>query len=179
LDFYKKRGINLIYFIADTHFNHENIIRHSKRPFKNAIEMNNVIITNWNEIVSNNDDIYILGDFAFADGKTVNNILSQLNGRKYLLRGNHDSFMGNRDFNFKLFQWIKDYYVLRNNGQKYILFHYPIEEWDGAFHGSIHLYGHIHNNRVYDNGKCLNVGVDVNNFKPISIDEINKRMETK
>ncbi|HFR3503834.1 TPA: hydrolase, partial [Streptococcus suis] len=73
------------YFIADNHFFHENIILSRDRPFSNVEEMNNTMITNWNNRIKNNDDVYILGDMFFrADIKEINNTLKQLKGKKYL-----------------------------------------------------------------------------------------------
>lgn len=165
----------MIYFTADTHFYHENIIKYCDRPFHTIEEMNYVMVDNWNKTVKQSDDVYILGDLAFARPEQVNDLLKSLNGRKYLIKGNHDSFLKESKFDKSLFQWIKDYYVLRNDNKKYVLFHYPIHEWDGAYHGSIHLYGHIHNTYTPDLKNAYNVGVDMCKFRPISIEEINKK----
>jgi calcineurin-like phosphoesterase family protein len=149
--------------------------------------MNEALIKNWNSCVSNTDQIYILGDFMFrASSADVENIISRLNGKKYLIKGNHDKFVEDRDFNRDNFEWIKDYHVLHYQKTKFVLFHYPIFEWDGYFGGSIHLYGHVHNsgNNIKEREKfkvlgkrALNVGVDVNNFCPISIEKIVKEIQ--
>ena len=68
----------MIYFTADIHFYHENIINHTKRPFKNADEMNRKIIDNWNNIVKANDEVYILGDVTMKGASNANTVLSQL-----------------------------------------------------------------------------------------------------
>ena len=62
----------MIYFTADIHFYHENIINHAKRPFKNADEMNRKIIDNWNNIVKANDEVYILGDVTMKVASSTN-----------------------------------------------------------------------------------------------------------
>ncbi len=82
----------MIYFVSDTHFNHKNIIDYCNRPFNSVDEMNNVLIQNWNATVSNNDIIYHLGDFALGRKDTIMEITSNLNGKKYLIRGNHDNW---------------------------------------------------------------------------------------
>lgn len=149
--------------------------------------MNQVLIQNWNACVSERDDVYILGDFLYrGTGKDANNILSKLKGKKYLIRGNHDKFLKEQDFDSSLFEWIEDYYILNHEKQKYILFHYPILEWQGYFKDTVHLYGHVHNcgkdgaqrDRLKTLGKfAYNVGVDVNNFFPVSIKQINSVIE--
>lgn len=168
----------MIYFTSDMHFNHRNILRLCNRPFENINEMNQNLINNWNRTVNKNDEVYILGDFGFfEDNDEVNLILSQLNGKKYLIQGNHDRFIRDKNKNYH-FEWIKDYYRLKWNKQIFILSHYPMYEWDGFFRGSIMLHGHIHTNnkdkkQLTDKlGKIYDVGVDANDYKPISAEEI-------
>jgi calcineurin-like phosphoesterase family protein len=177
----------MIYFTADTHFCHFNIIKYCARPFSTIEEMHDILINNWNFCVKNSDEIYILGDFLFkGNGIDANNVLKRLNGKKYLIKGNHDKFLDDKSFDQNNFEWVKDYYVLKNNQKKYVLFHYPIFEWDGYFNDQIHLYGHVHNcgNNLerYERFKILgkkaiNVGVDLHNFSPLSIETINKMIE--
>jgi len=175
----------MIYFTADLHFHHSNIINLNGRPFSNIEQMNNQLIQNWNSCVTENDEIYILGDFLFkGTGTDANNIINRLNGKKYLIKGNHDKdYLEDNAFNKENFVWIKDYYVLNYNKIKIVLFHYPIFEWDGYFGDSIHLYGHIHNcsknkeqeKRIKLLGKrAINVGVDVNDYYPVSIEKVIK-----
>jgi len=151
--------------------------------------MNNTLIQNWNSCVKNKDEIYILGDFIYkGSGAEANAILKKLNGKKYLIRGNHDIFIEDKSFNKNSFIWIKDYHVLNYKKTEMILFHYPIFEWEDYFKNSIHLYGHVHNcgsnNRQQKKfeilgERAINVGVDVNNFCPVSIEQIiNARSET-
>lgn len=172
----------MIYFTSDTHFCHSNIINLTNRPFKDVKEMNTTLIRNWNSCVADNDEIYILGDLIYkGTADEANAILERLNGKKYLIRGNHDKFLDDENFNNSIFEWVKDYYVLNYKKTKFVLFHYPILEWDGFFKGDIHLYGHVHNagkgydqnNRLSVLGKhSMNVGVDVNKFFPVSIESI-------
>ena len=84
----------MIYFIADTHFNHANIIKYCNRPFKNTDEMNEYIIKRWNSIVKETDTVYHLGDVGFGKFEEVKKLVGNLNGRKILLRGNHDFKIG-------------------------------------------------------------------------------------
>ncbi len=139
-------GENMIYFTADTHFYHSNVINLNNRPFKNLDDMHRSLIRNWNSYISDRDEIYILGDLIHkGNGMEANEILKKLKGKKYLIRGNHDKYVNDENFNTQQFEWIKDYYVLDYKKRKFVLFHYPILEWDGYFRDSIHLYGHVHN----------------------------------
>lgn len=167
------------YFIADTHFFHESVIEFNQRPFKDVNDMNKQLIENWNNTVKfSNDEVYILGDFVYkGTGENANSILQQLRGKKYLIKGNHEKYLNDKKFEHHHFEWIKNYYVLKYNKRKFVLFHYPILEWDGYYKRSIHLYGHVHNNKVdFFNGilgiNAVNVGVDMIGYKPISIDKI-------
>jgi len=173
----------MIYFTADTHFCHGNIISLCNRPFKDVETMNNALIKNWNGYVTNNDEIYILGDFLYkGDGRTANKILSRLKGKKYLIRGNHDKYLEDSQFDGKAFEWVKDYHVLVYKGTKIILFHYPILEWDAYYKGSVHLYGHVHNSAEKNpeagerikslSSHAVNVGVDLHDYCPVPIEKI-------
>jgi calcineurin-like phosphoesterase family protein len=139
--------------------------------------MDKVIVRNWNQAVAQSDEVYILGDFTMEPALKAHEYLKRLNGRKYLIRGNHDKFLSGFDAWVGDFIWVKDYHVLKVEGHKFVLFHYPIAEWEGFYHGSIHLYGHIHNSsdstmRKNADGAAFNVGVDVNNFKPVSMRDV-------
>ena len=173
------------YFIADTHFGHTKIIGFCNRPFANVEEMDNTLIDNWNAVVKPDEDIYILGDFAFIVANKVHAIVTRLNGRKHLIRGNHDRFIKRYDKYADDFVWIKDYAEVEINERRFILFHYPIMEWAGYYRNAIHVYGHVHNQAVAQAsveqlekapkqhytlpGRAVNVGVDVTGFKPISV----------
>ena len=131
------------FYISDLHLGHNNIIRLDNRPFKNMTEMETTIINNWNSVVSDDDQVYILGDM-FWNNDRAPEILDELKGSKYLVRGNHDRInapMAER------FVWIKDYAEIKDNGEHLVLCHYPISHWKSADYGTIHLYGHIHSGR--------------------------------
>lgn len=166
------------YFIADPHFGHTNILQLSNRPFKTIQEHDDTLIKNWNNVVKPTDEIYILGDLTMSkDGKYANSLLSKLNGRKYLIIGNHENYLNDPAFDTTYYEWVKDYYEFNYKKIKFVLFHYPILEWNGYFRKSIHLYGHVHNTRqpylesIMDK-RAKNVGVDIINYTPISIDTI-------
>ena len=169
------------FYTADLHFNHLNIIAYEKRPFKDVDEMNTQLILNWNKKVGPDDEVYILGDFCFDNNaKYVNNFLKRLNGKKYLIKGNHDSFLNSKNFDPSDFEWIKQYAEIKDGDYDVILFHYPIAVWNKKHHGSIHFYGHIHSNKAephplpWDIGEAYNVGVDVRDYEPKTLKEILK-----
>ena len=161
----------MIYFTADCHFFHHNIIKYCNRPFSSAEEMNEKLITNWNSIVRPNDSIYILGDFAFQ-GHTK--ILPKLNGTKFFVFGNHDKRREVRQaVDEGLLVWAKEIYELKWENKFFELFHYPMRSWNRKFHGSIHLYGHTHAILPpYD--LSFDVGVDAWDYYPVSITQIVK-----
>lgn len=173
----------MIYFTADNHFCHANIIGLCDRPFKDVYEMNKTMIENWNSYVTDRDEIYVLGDFLYkGTAKDANEILSKLKGKKYLVRGNHDRYLDDPMFSQRAFEWMRDYYVLNHESTEIILFHYPIMQWHKSHRGSVHLYGHVHNSaekhpefgeRLKSLGpRAINVGVDVNGFYPVSIKQV-------
>lgn len=168
-----------VYFTSDTHFGHANIIKYSKRPFKDAREMDEALIANWNMRVRPEDQIYHLGDFGFGREEYLDKILSRLNGVKYFIRGNHDKAMKGKILDH--FEWTKDYYELNVNGQKMILCHYPMVTWNKARHGSWMLHGHCHHSLDYMNEDTtrLDVGVDGFGYSPISIPQIKNIMDKK
>lgn len=89
-DHERRDDMNKTFFIADTHFGENNIRRYENRPFESAEEMDALLIKNWNSVVSSDDEVYVLGDFG-ADKKEAE-VLADLNGIKYLVKGNHDVY---------------------------------------------------------------------------------------
>lgn len=167
----------MIYFTSDQHFFEKKVINLNERPFEESSEMNEAIINNWNDVVNDDDDVYILGDVTIKGGKITHETLSKLKGKKYLIRGNHDNFIKNTDFD-DIFIWIKDYAEVEYKQHWFILSHYPFLEWNRFFNGSFHVHGHQHNKKSYNiecrenNIKRYDVGVDSNDFTPISAEEI-------
>lgn len=135
------------YYIADTHFGHKNIIRYDNRPFDSIKEMDETLIERWNKTVSENDVVYILGDLSWYDEDRTLKILDALNGRKVLIKGNHDKV--SVKISSRFFR-ICDYLEIKDNNTKVILSHYPMPFWNGQFRDSIHLYGHVHNSHQWN-----------------------------
>lgn len=168
------------FYIADTHFGHDNIRRLSNRPFNSVEEMDNAIIENWNRKVTNDDDVYILGDFSYKSEDPIE-YLKKLNGRKHLIAGNHDTKLLKNPNCKKYFVEIVDMKMVDDNGNQIVLCHYPLVEWNGYYRNVLHFYGHVHNTyhnetTRYDRDmkKAYNVGVDVIGFAPCTFSEIVK-----
>lgn len=169
------------FYFADSHLGHENIIRLSKRPFKNIEEMDEAIIANWNSVVTDDDDVYIAGDFSFKSGKNPVEYLKRLKGKKHLIIGNHDGRILKDPAARKMFVEIKERMDINDNGRRIIIDHYPLVEWNGFFRGALHFYGHIHNNVENVTYKIIskipnayNVGADILDFTPRTAEQVIK-----
>jgi calcineurin-like phosphoesterase family protein len=173
----------MVYFTADTHLGHQNIIRHCNRPFASAEEMGEVLLRNWNTRVTDEDEVYILGDLMYFC-KEPEGYLQQIKGRKHLIVGNHDATWMRRMTKHGLdylhyFQSIQPYLELKLEGRDLVLSHYPIMDWNGMHHGTYHLFGHIHNDvsgaywpLLWSMERALNAGVDLNGFAPVTFQEL-------
>lgn len=146
------------WFTSDQHLDHKNILRYCGRPFKDVREMNRVIIDRWNKCISKDDTVYVLGDFAWKDPRPF---IEQLNGNKIFVPGGHDKKIPGSPL-----------LEVRINGIWFILCHYPLYSWNREYYGSIHLHGHIHNIPIEYKRNRINVGVDVWNFYPVSMEQI-------
>jgi calcineurin-like phosphoesterase family protein len=102
--------MNKVFFTADSHLNHYNIMKYCNRPFTAIDDMNETIIGNWNACIDNEDEVYVLGDVGFDKSRTLKNHLRRLNGTKYLIRGNHDKHVDEKML-LEYFKWIKDYHL--------------------------------------------------------------------
>lgn len=174
-----------IWFISDLHLSHANILRFCSRPFDTIREHDEALVTNWNSVVSHTDSVYILGDIGMCSEGYVLSILNRLNGKLYLIKGNHDKVVKKEKVAAR-FEWIKEYYELPIQGlpeinSKIVLCHYPFESWNKSCHGSYHLHGHVHSRFDERNKTKLrhDVGVDSNNYTPVSLRQIIDIMKNK
>jgi calcineurin-like phosphoesterase family protein len=171
-----------IWFSADAHLGHDNIRRFCNRPFSSVQEMDEELLKRINEVVQPQDDFYFLGDFAFADYNGIVNYRKAINCRNlFFIEGNHDQVIQrNRDLQ-RLFRSYDIRKEIKIGNQIIILDHYPGLTWNKAFHGSWQLFGHVHNNKVFDRPDLLNAdcGVDARNFYPMNMDDVNKVMSNK
>lgn len=139
-----------IFFISDLHFGHENIIKYDHRPFNSVNEMDDTMISNWNSTVTEEDTVYILGDFSWRNAKETAEILEKLKGKKNLIIGNHDTKFVNDKKCRKEFIEICNYKEITVDKTKIVLSHYPIMFWKDQWTGVPHLYGHVHMTQDYD-----------------------------
>jgi len=172
----------MIYFTSDLHLGHKNIVELCKRPFADVDAMDAVLIDNWNRKVKKNDIVYLTGDVVW-DKKKVAYYMEQLSGKKILVAGNHDSTWIKREECKKYFEEIVQYLEVHLNGHPITMCHYPMLEWRSSREESKRklgylIHGHIHN-RIADEYRqlflqfnALNAGVDVNDFAPVTFDEL-------
>lgn len=185
----------MLYFTSDHHFWHTNVIRYCNRPFTSVEEMNEALIKNWNDVVAPEDEVYYLGDFSMA-ARPVEIYTTRLNGIKYLVPGNHDfchSYHKRSRTTESHTKWVRQYQdwgwiMLPEQSTLLIpglgdvnLCHLPygnidykddkFAKWRQHDNGNWLLCGHVHQN-WQTMGRMINVGVDVWDFRPVSIMEI-------
>lgn len=140
------------YYISDLHFFHGALNeRMDRRGFASVEEMNAYMIQKWNGKVRKNDEVVVLGDFSWGKAEETTELLEQLNGRLYLILGNHDHQLYKKGVYDRRFEWIKPYEELYDNKRKVILCHYPIMCYHGQYRldkegnaKTYMLYGHVH-----------------------------------
>lgn len=167
------------FYTADLHFDYEQIIKTANRPFANTEQMDKTIVKNFNEVLNKDDVLIILGDVcSYGNHRKAVKCLKEIHCPKVLIVGNHDKEpLKHKSFR-DLFVDIRDNEIIREKEHSIFLSHYPHAEWDGYYKGIWHFYGHVHNSN--QGAGCLmklfptaaNVGVDVNNFKPLTSKEV-------
>jgi len=167
----------MIYYIADTHFDHANILTMCRRPFRTIEEMNEALISAWNQRVTGNDTVYILGDLFFRSSDPEA-ILRRLRGRKRLIVGNHDSSWMCRVDPYRYFVSVDDMLVTTDGERQLTLCHYPLLSWKHQ-KKSYMIHGHLHANTdddffplIADRPRMLNAGVDINGMMPVTFEEL-------
>lgn len=142
--------------------------------------MNEYMISQWNRKVNKRDEVVVLGDFSWGNARDTAEIIDRLNGRIFLIRGNHDRFLDDKNFDVSVFGWVKDYAELSDNRRKVVLSHYPIAFYNGQYRRdengnprTFMLHGHIHNtqDREYldafidymDTRKHISIGGELEN----------------
>jgi calcineurin-like phosphoesterase family protein len=168
----------MIYYISDLHFGHQNVLGMDGRPFETIEQMDAALIRLWNERVTDDDDVYIVGDFAYHNNYTATWYLRQLRGRKHLIIGNHDRHTVQDAKVMECFSSVERMARIADNDRVVSLCHFPVAEWNGKRHGGYHVYGHIHIRRdeVYEfmsrYDKALNAGCMINGYRPVTLDEL-------
>lgn len=140
------------YYISDPHFYHRYCEDMDHRGFSTLFEMHEYMISQWNKRVTDDDDVFVIGDFSFGNGRETWNVLSRLKGRITLVEGNHDGFyLDDREFT-DTFENVAVYYEIRDGSREVILCHYPMPFYNHQYRldrqgnpETYMLYGHIHN----------------------------------
>jgi len=167
-----------IFLTADHHFDHTNILSYCNRPFKSVEEMNAVLVERWNSVVSRNDIVYYLGDFAFGQDPAI--FRRRLNGQICLIPGSHDSAYSNKLLKAN-FGFIKLQYLLKKVTTPVWLCHYQMRTWPQRWQGAWHAYAHSHGKIDYLTYPelSMDVGVDAWNFYPVSYEQFQEKMNHK
>lgn len=162
----------MIFYTADLHFLYEPLL--SSRPFATVEEMDETLIRNWNETVSPEDTVYLVGDIGYNEGQVPHALLSRLTGHKHLIRGNHDTGYEDAASLYRYFETITDFNEIDDGDTHIILCHYPILYRKRGYM----VHGHLHQTRgpEYDIlrrlPRMLNAGVDVNFYRPVTLSQL-------
>lgn len=181
-----------VWFTADTHFGHANIVKYCQRPFETVQEMDHALIERWNERVQPDDVVWHLGDFCFGGKEEAKGYFARLNGviRVLYLPWHHDKswgdrseqvYCGTRSGHVMLMgplEVVKVPEIMLPTGRGHMVFtlsHYPLRTWDRSFDGGLHLFGHEHNRLPVLEG-AIDVGVDnpFCNFGPVALKDVLK-----
>ena len=187
--------VGKIWFCSDTHWSHENILKYCNRPFGSVEEMNEALVNNWNSVVKPEDHVYHLGDFCFGNVEKWNWCLEpgRLNGHIHLVLGNHDPDRVFREGTLiERFDSIDFQKILIIEGWTVILNHFPFASFSNSYgHKVMALSGHTHVGQLsssvesYDALNAMykpnqyDVGVDNNNFTPVSWTEVKNKITTQ
>lgn len=159
---------------SDLHFGHANIMKFcpvTRAGYTDVADMREKMIAEWNASVQPEDEVFILGDFAFLPAKDAVQILRRLNGAKILIEGNHDRKLLNDPAFRAEFKEVHQYLRYNHEGQVVCMFHYPILEWDQMHRGSLHFFGHLHGGQTgMEKYRCMDVGMDSTGEIVISLD---------
>ena len=179
-----------ILFTSDLHLGHENILL-SRGKFRDIEEHNMYLIDKWNAKVQRNDHVHILGDLSYRSPQHISYYLSQMKGKKHLIVGNHDNYwMKHVEDIGKYFETVDYLKTIKFDKKQVTLCHYPMLEWPGSRYGeagkSYLIHGHIHgrvDSEVYGHivkyqPHALNAGVDINNFEPVTFEELKINCES-
>lgn len=170
----------MIWFTSDTHFGHERVLGFCDRPWDTIAAMNRDLVDEINRWVAPEDTLYHLGDYSFKMTlEDAANLRKRISCKDvHLVPGNHD-----KDWSQPAVSWAftveKPITVLKIDKLKLVLSHYPMADWQGMSHESIHLHGHIHTRGMKYNELNrmqglyrYDAGVDANDFRPICLDEV-------
>lgn len=176
-----------IFFTADEHYGHKNIIKFCKRPYADMAEMTEALIANHNAVVKPGDLVYHLGDMfwrSWPEAGAIDMLHRCLNGNHYYIFGNHEELMLRSEALRSKFVWTRYRHrlssIVGGTEHEIILDHFAGRVWHHSGHGSWQLYGHSHGELPDDpNLLAMDVGVDACGYTPISLEEVAQRMQAK
>lgn len=165
---------NNIFFTADTHVGHSNIIKYCKRPFDTHEEMDEAMLDRFNSVLKPGDLLYHLGDVAWSS-YPLDTWFTRLRTKEvHLVKGNHDP---KTTTSYHGFRSVCDgLRTLSVSNVHFVLCHYPMRSWVGRGRGTMQLYGHVHNT-MPGIGRQMDVGVDTNNFYPWALEDVVAKMK--
>lgn len=158
-----------LFFTSDQHFGHSNVISFCDRPFANVDEMDEELIARHNAVIPPAATVFMLGDLSFHPNQRTMEIVTELNGFKYLILGNHDA--GLSRYVLDLFEGVANYHELSVRSRKVVLCHFPFRSWNNMAHGALNLHGHCHG-KLEEQRNQFDVGVDVWSYTPVPYDHI-------
>ncbi|MCJ2052831.1 metallophosphoesterase [Methylobacterium sp. J-070] len=167
-------------FVSDTHWNHRATLGDRlglNRPFATIEEHDEALIARWNAAVQPQDTVWHLGDFCYrCPEDRARSIFARLNGRKFLVRGNHDKVGARLPWDGPVFDVARTVVPDPETGAPVgvFMFHYACRVWPRMHRGDIHLYGHSHGS-LPGTAASTDVGVDCFDFRPVTLGEIRVR----
>lgn len=179
---------NKVWFTSDLHFYHKNICKYCNRPYETVEEMNEALITHWNNVVKDDDIVFVLGDLGFCGYEKLEPLMARLKGKKFIIQGNHDSDkIVLRLYEAKI---IEGYYKMLEvtiigdeecSDQQLTLCHFPMIDWLNKEKGAWMIHGHQH--QLPETPSCSvmhwDVGVDKNNLTPINFEQLKINITTQ
>ena len=165
-----------LFFTADHHFGHGGARGLFKRPFASVAAMDRAMIVRWNAAVAADDEVWHLGDFAVRQSAArMGELLETLAGTKHLLVGNND---GPATTGLAGWASVQHYAELEEGGTFLVLCHYPLRSWHRMGRGALNLHDHSHG-RLAPLPRQVDVGVDVWNFRPITLADIREHLRRR
>lgn len=163
-----------VFLIGDCHFGHKNIIRYCNRPFKDVDDMTEKLIKLWNNVVGNNDIVYVVGDFALCGKNKIIEIGQRLNGRKRLIMGNHDQ-ASIETYKQAGFEFVYNHPIVLE--EFFVVSHEPMVGFSPSTPFA-NIFAHVHDNPAYTDCSARSFCVSAERicYEPIDFETIKAMM---
>lgn len=170
-------------FTSDQHFGHEPIIRFCNRPFYSVEHMSEELIKRYNSVIGKDDTVVWVGDAFFLKRELINAVMKEMNGRKILVRGNHDKGIGTLYHDFGFDMVIDNHMMIEIENTNVKICHYPYAGAKTEFYdkyadirpipvnNEVLIHGHTHQTEKRK-GNMIHVGVDAWNYTPVLFEEV-------